>query len=106
MGGQEFFHLFVEPSISFIMLTGRTVPIPATTGNGLYGATVMTAIHNRAESTTAAISDILHGFFMDARHSVTMQCQIVRPVYLEDCLNSTHDNTPCITWETRVWESV
>ena len=88
------------------MLTGRTVAIPAATGNGVYGATVMTAIHNRSERTTAAISDILHGFFMNVRHSVAMQRQIVRPIYLEDFLNSAHDNTPCITCETLVWESV
>lgn len=65
MGRQKFFHLFVEPLIHFIMLTGGTMPVPTAAGDGLYGAAFTTTINNGSERTTAAIHDILNGLFMD-----------------------------------------
>jgi hypothetical protein len=88
------------------MLTGRTMPIAAATGDEPYGLTIMTTINDRSERPSAALSDILNGFFMELRHSVSIKSQILRPIYLENFLNGAHDNTPCITWETLAWESV
>jgi len=73
MGGQKLLHLFVQPLFGFILLAGRTVPVAAAAGNGLYGATVLTAINKRSESAAAAINDVLDGFFMDLRHPVSIK---------------------------------
>jgi len=62
-----------EPLICFSMLTGGTMPVSAATGDGLYGFTVMTGIHNCSERATTALSDIFHGFFMNLGHPVFMK---------------------------------
>jgi len=45
------------------------MPIPAATGDGLYGPTIMTSINNGSERPAAAIINILNGFFMELRHN-------------------------------------
>jgi hypothetical protein len=58
---------------------------------------VITGIKNGSKRATSAITDIPHNLFMDVRHSISIKFQILFAINPEDILNSTHDNTPCIT---------
>ena len=82
------------------------MPVSAAAGDRLAGIAVIADIKNGSERAASAITDILNGLFMYPRHSISIELQILRTVYLEYFLNSTHDSTPCITWETLLWESV
>jgi hypothetical protein len=73
------------------------MPVSAATWNMLSGIAGITGIKNGPERTASAIADILHGFFMDPGHSVSIKFQILRAINPENPLNGTHDNTPCIT---------
>jgi len=73
------------------------MPVSTATGNILSGSTVITDINKGSEGTASAITNILHGFFMERGHSVSIQFQILFSVPPENLLNGTHDSTPCIT---------
>jgi hypothetical protein len=105
MGRQHFFYLLLKPLICFIMLTVGTVAVATATVDKMQVTTVIALIHHCSKGTISAGNDIPDGFLMKLRHSIPIKRHIFRSIHLEDFLNSTHDNTPCMTLETLSLES-
>jgi len=73
------------------------MPVSAAAWDRLSDIAFITGINNGSEGAASATTDIPHDLFMELGHSIPVKLHILFAIHPEDSLNSTHDNTPCIT---------